>query len=152
LKPSGSRGTAPLRLPRSRKKQSYWRHRGKLDVPKERFISYPGASPDSDKDSLLIGWAGWDHKEQAMALIDLIGERSGTDGWQTEPLTPLLAGLLELMPWVRQWHHETDAAFGQSPAEAFDQYLTAERESRNLTEDDLRNWRPQQPQRGRRKQ
>ena len=29
-------------------KQSYWRHRGKLDVPKERFISYPGASPDSD--------------------------------------------------------------------------------------------------------
>ena len=38
-------------------KQSYWRHRGKLDVPKERFISYPGASPDSDKDSLLIGWA-----------------------------------------------------------------------------------------------
>ena len=34
-------------------KQSYWRHRGKLDVPKERFISYPGASPDSDKDSLL---------------------------------------------------------------------------------------------------
>jgi Domain of unknown function (DUF7008) len=25
-------------------KQSYWRHRGKLDVPKERFISYPNAS------------------------------------------------------------------------------------------------------------
>jgi hypothetical protein len=133
-------------------KQSYWRHRGKLDVPKERFISYPGASPDSDSGSLLIGWAGWDHKDQAMALIDLIGDRSGTDGWQTAPLTPLLAGLLELMPWVRQWHNETDAAFGQSPAEAFDEYLTAERESRSLTEDDLRNWRPQQPQRGRRKQ
>jgi hypothetical protein len=22
-------------------------------------------SPDSDKDSLLVGWAGWDHKDQA---------------------------------------------------------------------------------------
>ena len=57
-------------------KQSYWRHRGKLDVPKERFISYPGASPDSDTGSLLIGWAGWDHKDQATALIALIDDRS----------------------------------------------------------------------------
>jgi hypothetical protein len=122
-------------------------HRGKLDVPKERFISYPGASPDSDKDSLPIGWAGWDHKDQATALINLIDERASTDGWATDRLTPILAGLLEVMPWVRQWHNETDPAFGQSPAEA---YLTSERESRNMTEDSLRAWRPQQPQRGRR--
>ena len=60
---------------------SYWNQRGKLDVPKERFISYPGASPDSD-DSLLLGWAGWDHREQAHALITLIEERSTTDGWE----------------------------------------------------------------------
>jgi hypothetical protein len=131
-------------------KQSYWRHRGKLDVPKERFISYPGASPDSDSGSLLIGWAGWDHKDQATALIGLIGDRSTTDGWDTARLTPLLAGLLEIMPWVRQWHSEIDPAFGQSPAEAYDAYLTSERESRNLTEDALRAWTPPPPQRGRR--
>jgi hypothetical protein len=83
-------------------KQSYWRHRGKLDVPKERFISYPGASPDSDKDSLLLGWAGWDHKDQATALITLIEDRRTTDGWDTDRLTPLLAGLQELMPWLHQ--------------------------------------------------
>ena len=58
-------------------KPSYWRNRGKLDVPKERFISYPGASPGSD-DSLLLGWAGWDHREQAHALITLIEERAST--------------------------------------------------------------------------
>lgn len=131
-------------------KQSYWRHRGKLDVPKERFISYPGASPDSDKDSLLIGWAGWDHKDQATALINLIDERAITDGWAVDRLTPILAGLLEVMPWVRQWHNETDPAFGQSPAEAYDAYLTSERESHNLTEETLRSWRPPQVQRGRR--
>ncbi len=130
-------------------KQSYWRHRGKLDVPKERFISYPGASPDSDSGSLLIGWAGWDHKDQATALIGLIGDRTTTDGWDTARLTPLLAGLLEIMPWVRQWHSEIDPAFGQSPAEAYDAYLTSERESRNLTEDSLRAWAPPKAQRGR---
>jgi hypothetical protein len=121
-------------------KQSYWRHRGKLDVPKERFISHPGASPDSDSGSLLIGWAGWDHKDQATALIGLIADRSTTDGWDTGGLTPLLAGLLEIMPWAHQWHSEINPAFGQSPAEAYDAYLTSERESRNLTEDTLRIW------------
>ena len=38
-----------------------------LDVPKERFISYPAAGRDSDSTELL-GWAGWDHAEQALAL------------------------------------------------------------------------------------
>jgi len=133
-------------------KQSFWRHRGKLDVPKERFISYPGASPNSDKDSLLIGWAGWDHKDQATALINLIDDRATTDGWETDRLIPLLAGLLEVMPWVRQWHNEVDPAFGQSPAAAYDAYLATGRESRNLTEAALRAWTPPQPRRGRPKQ
>jgi hypothetical protein len=38
-------------------KGSYWSQRGKLDVPKERFISYPLASPNGD-DSLLLGRMG----------------------------------------------------------------------------------------------
>jgi hypothetical protein len=132
-------------------KQSYWRHRGKLDVPKERFISYPDASPDSDKDSVLIGWAGWDHSEQAAALISLIEDRSQTDGWGTPKLKGLLAGLLEILPWVRQWHHDLDPAYGISPADAYDTYLTAQRESRNLTEESLLTWLPPNPTRSRRK-
>jgi hypothetical protein len=130
-------------------KPSYWRHRGKLDVPKERFISYPDASPDSDKDSLLIGWAGWDHRQQAAALISLMEERSSVDGWETDKLVPLLAGLLEVMPWVRQWHNEA-TEFGDSYADAYDTYLTSQREARNLTEDALRAWSAPQPTRGRR--
>ena len=119
-------------------------------MPKERFISYPGASPDSD-DSLLLGWAGWDHREQAHALITLIEERSTTDGWDAEKLTPLLAGLLEVMPWVRQWHDEVDPAFGASPAHEYDTYLTSQREKYGLTEDDLRGWTPPAAKRGRRR-
>ncbi len=130
------------------RKTSYWRQRGKLDVPKERFISYPGASPDSD-DALLLGWAGWDHREQAHALTALIEERSTTDGWEADRLTPLLAGLVEVMPWVRQWHTDVDPRFGQSPADAYDAYLTAQREKHSLTEESLRTWTPPAPPRDR---
>jgi len=122
-------------------KPSYWRHRGKLDVPKERFISYPGASPDSD-DSLLLGWAGWDYREQAYALITLITQRSTTDGWGVDHLTPLIAGLAEVMPWVRQWHNEIDPSFGQSPADAYDEFLTAQRLTHHLTDQDLASVKP----------
>jgi len=60
----------------------------------------------------------------------------------------LLAGPLEVMPWVRQWHDEPDPNFGQSCAEAYDTYLTTQRETRNLTEDALRAWLPPQATRG----
>jgi len=56
-------------------------------------IEVPGAWPDGD-DSLLLGWAGWDYREQALALIELIEVRLATAGWRVERLTPLLAGLL----------------------------------------------------------
>ena len=101
---------------------SYWNQRGKLDVPKERFISYVLASPDGD-DSLLLGWAGWDHREQAHALMTLIEERSTKDGWGVDKLTALIAGLAEVMPWVRQWYADTDPAYGMSPAAAYGTYL-----------------------------
>ncbi|MFF9656940.1 DUF7008 domain-containing protein [Streptomyces griseoluteus] len=43
-------------------KHSYWSNRGKLDVSRERFISYPGVSPDAGG-SLPLGWAGWNHRD-----------------------------------------------------------------------------------------
>ena len=120
---------------------SYWSQRGKLDVPKERFISYPLASPDGD-DSLLLGWAGWDHREQAHALMTLIEERSTKDGWDMDKLTPLIAGLAEVMPWVRQWHAGTDPDSGINIAEAYDAYLEDQRIKYGLSEEDLRKWSP----------
>ena len=84
---------------------SYWAKRGKLDVPKERFVSYPAASRDGDG-SVLLGLAGWDHREQAQSLAMLVGQRRGEDGWPADRVMPLLAGLLEVLPWVHQWHAE----------------------------------------------
>jgi hypothetical protein len=132
------------------RKNSYWSKRGKLDVPKERFISYPQAGRDNDP-TLLIGWAGWDHREQAQALAMLIVQRDEESGWPAEKLTPLLAGLRELMPWVRQWHGEIDPELGYSPAEIYDGFLTERLNVHGLTDDDLAAWRPTTTGRGRRR-
>jgi hypothetical protein len=124
-------------------KPTYWRARGKLDVPKERFISY-GTSTTGTPD--LYGWAGWDHREQAHALTTYI---YGHDP-AAEEMTPLLAGLLELQPWLDQWHGEFDPAYGMSPAAFFTGQRTQIAGGHLLTDDDLRAWRPMAPTRGRR--
>ncbi|WP_240981499.1 MULTISPECIES: BREX-2 system adenine-specific DNA-methyltransferase PglX [unclassified Streptomyces] len=118
-------------------KPSYWRARGKLDVPKERFISYAtGATSGTPQ---LFGWAGWDHREQAQALSTYFTVH---DELSAEELTPLLAGLLELQPWLTQWHNEFDGLYGGSPAAFFEGYRAAKQGELGLTDDDLRAWRP----------
>jgi hypothetical protein len=133
-------------------KQSYWSNRGKLDVPKERFISYPGASTDNDS-SLLLGWAGWNHREQAEALTNLVNDRVERDGWEKDDprFVPLLAGLQEVMPWVHQWYGEYDEEWEGSPAEEFHSALNLGRTERHLSEADLRAWRPEKKRGGRTK-
>ncbi|CCF62566.1 BREX-2 system adenine-specific DNA-methyltransferase PglX [Nocardia cyriacigeorgica] len=122
---------------------SFWQARGKLDVPKERFISYGSANVATPE---LYGWAGWDHREQAMAIAIYLAEHN----LSTEEITPFLAGLLELQPWLDQWHNEVDPNFGIAPST----FLAGDRRDRQdehgLTDDDLRNWRPQPATRGRR--
>lgn len=130
---------------------SFWRLRGTLDVHKERFISYPGCESDDDP-SPLIGWAGWDHLQQAQALAALYQRRKDEDGWGADRLTPMLAGLLELVPWLKQWHNEPNDAFGGARAgDAFDGFVNDQAHQLGLTLENLRNWRPAQATRGRAK-
>ncbi|WP_063727779.1 BREX-2 system adenine-specific DNA-methyltransferase PglX [Streptomyces sp. RTd22] len=131
-------------------KQSYWSHRGKLDVPKERFISYLDASPDADP-TILLGWAGWDHKDQAQALFNLIDDRTKDAGWGTGRIKPLLAGVLEVMPWVRQWHGEYDEEWEGVPADEYQAYFEELCAKHQVSEAELRAWRPEKKTRGRKK-
>ncbi|MFF8788821.1 BREX-2 system adenine-specific DNA-methyltransferase PglX [Streptomyces sp. NPDC015125] len=123
-------------------KQSYWSNRGKLDVPKERFVSYPDASPGSDP-TLLLGWAGWDQRDQATALLNIVTERRKQQDWSGERLVPLLAGIHELMPWLRQWFGEVDDEWGEeSAAEEFQSFLDGELAREQLTPAAHAEWRP----------
>ncbi len=130
----------------------FWRLRGKLDVPKERLISYPGAERDDDK-SPLVGWAGWDHLQRAQALAALYQERKTQDGWGADRLTPLLAGLLELVPWLKQWHDEPNEEFGGERLGSYiERFVRAEAQAIEVSLDDLRAWRPVKGARGRKKE
>jgi len=130
------------------RKQPYWHARGKLDVPKERFILYPDARRGTDPTPLL-GWAGWDHAQQSLALSIIITERE-KDGWDDRRLIPLIAGLAELQPWVDQWHAEVDPAYGLSLAAFCREQLTAWAAQVGKTPAELAAWRPDPPARGRR--
>lgn len=130
------------------RKPSFWSARGKLDVPKERFIAYPGAGRATDP-TALVGWAGWDHAQQSLALATIIAAREA-DGASDEVLVPLVAGMAELQPWVQQWHAEVDPAFGQSPSEFTGQELARRARQVGRSLEQLAAWRPPAATRGRR--
>jgi hypothetical protein len=152
--PRNLRGDGPILVPPKYApvdftRSEYWSHRGKLDVPKERFILYPNAGREGDP-TPVIGWAGWDHAQQSLALATLIqlGEHQG---WSDERLKPLIAGLEELLPWVEQWHNQPEALYGgTSPAEFFNGLLDSYMAKIGVTRETLRAWRPEAPTRGRR--
>lgn len=118
----------------------FWRLRGKLDVPKERWMSYPHCSTDSDP-SLVVGWAGWNHLEQATALIAYYDARK-REGWDAKRLAPLLAGLDQLLPWIHQWHPEIDKEFGETAGQSFQTMLEHDAHELGLTLEDIRKWTP----------
>jgi hypothetical protein len=122
-------------------KATYWNHRGKLDVPKERFISYPGCQSDGDP-GLLIMWAGYDHAQHATALVSYYQWAKETAGWPHERLIPLLASLDQLVPWLKQWHNDLDPTHGQRLGDAYAEFLDGECHALGKTTKDLREWRP----------
>jgi hypothetical protein len=138
----------PKYAPADFRKVSYWQARGKLDVPKERFVLYPDAGRKTDSTPLL-GWAGWDHAQQSLALSLIIGDRE-KDGWADDLLVPLVAGLAELQPWVDQWHSEVDPDYGVSLAAFCREQLSARAAQVGKTLDELAAWRPVTATRGRR--
>lgn len=125
------------------------RLRGKLDVPKEMFVSFPHCETESDP-SLVVGWAGWNHLQQATALIAYYDARK-REGWDAKRLTPLLAGLDQLLPWIHQWHAEVDPEFGETAGQSFETMLKADAHELGLTLEDIRAWEPPAKTKTRRK-
>ena len=122
-------------------KTDYWRLRGGLDVPKERFVSYPFCERDADG-SPVVSWAGYDHLQQARAIAQYYLERKEREGWSHERLLPLLGGLRELLPWLRQWHNEYDRAIGARMGDYFAEFVRDEVRALGLSEDTLAAWTP----------
>ena len=122
-------------------KADVWRLRGGLDVPKERWVSYPGCERGADG-SLVIAWAGWNHLQQATAVAAYYLDMKDSEGWEPARLQPLLASLLELVPWLEQWHNDLDPVFGERMGSYYRSFVTEEARALGFTLDDLREWKP----------
>ena len=127
-----------------------WRLRGKLDVPKERWISFPHcAGPDN---TLVIAWAGYDHLQQAKAISAYYVDIQERLGGRDDPrLPPLLAGLIELLPWLKQWHNHIDPHFGMAMGDYFEGFVNEEAKQLGQTLDQLKAWVPPAKAKGRKK-
>lgn len=141
-----AREVGPIPVPPKYKSSDFlradiWHLRGGLDVPKERFVSFPGAERGADG-SLVIAWAGWNHLQLATALAGYYGEMKDNEGWEPARLQPLLAGLLELVPWLEQWHNDIDPEFGERMGTYYRGFVTEDARALGFTLDDLRRWKP----------
>lgn len=122
-------------------KADVWRLRGGLDVPKERWVSYPGCERGADG-SLVIAWAGWNHLQQATAVAAYYLDMKDSEGWEPARLHPLLASLLELVPWLEQWHNDIDPVYGERMGDYYRSFVTEEARALGFTLEDLQGWRP----------
>ena len=129
---------------------TFWRLRGALDVPKERFVSYPHCSPAADE-SLLFAWAGWNSLEQAQALSAHYLDMKEREGWVAPRLIPLLTGLGELIPWLKQWHNELDPTYGVRMGDYFEDFATEEARELGVTSEEVTAWTAPAPARTTRK-
>ena len=119
----------------------YWRLRGGLDVPKERFVLYPGFQRDSDGTPVL-GWAGWSHLEQAKALAAYYQRMRTEEGWAPERLKPILAGLLDLRGWLKQWHDDLDPETGLKLGTFFSEFAEAQCQELGFSPQEVLAWQP----------
>jgi len=120
----------------------YWSLRGKLDVPKERWISFPHCEgPDG---TLVICWAGYDHLQQAQAISAYYVRVQTEFGGSDDPrLIPLLASLIELLPWLAQWHNEPNANFdGLRMGDYFESFVNEEARNLGKTLAEIKAWVP----------
>lgn len=122
-------------------KVTFWNLHGGLDAAKERWDSYPGCERGADG-SLPIAWAGWNHLEQATALAAYYLEMKESEGLAMARLQPLLAGLLELVPLLDQWHNDVDPVYGERMDEYYKGFVSEEARSQGFTLDDLQAWKP----------
>ena len=120
----------------------YWNLRGKLDVPQERWISFPHCEgPDG---TLVICWAGYDHLQQAQAISAYYVRVQTEFGGSDDPrLIPLLASLIELLPWLKQWHNEPNANFdGLRMGDYFEGFVNEEARNLGKTLAEIKAWVP----------
>ena len=93
--------------------------------------------------SLMIAWGGYDHLQLAKAVsahyVDVLERLGGRDDPR---LVPLLASMIELLPWLKQWHNDIDPEFGMAMGDYFAGFVHEEARNLEHSLDDIAAWEP----------
>ncbi len=85
---------------------------------------------------------------KATALAAYYFDMKDNEGWLAARLCPLLAGLLELVPWLKQWHNDYNAEHATRMGDYFESFVIDEARGQGFTLDDLLTWKPAAERRG----
>ncbi|ALO93489.1 DNA methylase [Streptomyces hygroscopicus subsp. limoneus] len=119
---------------------SYWSIRGRLDIPRERFISY--ADVVDEGGGLLLGWSGWNETDRVRVLLDLVGAVGRQPNPSVYRITSLLAGVQELLRSMRRWEVQEYSMGRLGQFEVFQRHFEDLLSVYGLTTHDLTSWRP----------
>ncbi|MFI7301514.1 BREX-2 system adenine-specific DNA-methyltransferase PglX [Streptomyces sp. NPDC050121] len=119
---------------------SYWSIRGRLDIPRERFISY--ADVVDEGGCLLLGWSGWSETDRVRVLLDLVGGVGRQPNPSVYRITSLLAGVQELLRSMRRWEVQEYSMGRLGQFEVFQRHFEDLLSVYGLTTHDLTSWRP----------
>ena len=106
-------------------------------------MSFPHCEgPDG---TLVVAWAGYDHLQLARAISAYYVDVQERLGGRDDPrLIPLLACLIELLPWLKQWHNEVDPEFGIFMGDYFEGFIQEEARQLGKTVSEIKAWEPPQ--------
>ena len=90
----------------------------------------------------VIAWAGWDHLQLARAIAAYYERVKNQEGWTPERRIPLLTGILELLPWLKQWHNEIHPEFHERMGDFFEQFVQDEARAMEVTVEQIQVWAP----------
>jgi len=120
---------------------TYWRLRGKLDVPKERWVCFPYC--EGEDQSLLIAWAGYDHLQLVLAVAaHYVDVQERTGGSEDPRLEILLCCMVEILPWVNQWHNDIDSEYNLRMDDFYKAFISDEARKMGKTIEEIQLWQP----------
>ncbi|HEY9751547.1 MAG TPA: hypothetical protein V6C46_01240 [Coleofasciculaceae cyanobacterium] len=101
----------------------------------------------------VIAWAGYDHLQLAQAISTYYVQVQEQFGGSDAPrLVPLLGCLLELLPWLKQWHNDLDPEYGLKMGDYYEGFIQEEARCMGLIVEEIRDWEPPKTKsKGRRK-
>lgn len=104
---------------------------------------------------MVTVWAGYDHLQLSQAIaayyVD-IQERTG--GREDPRLEILLCCMMEILPWVKQWHNDIDPDFNIRMGDYYQGFIADEARQMEKTIEEIQKWQPPKrtPNRRRKKQ